>query len=157
MEQDIIGTDSPVVKVKQKSRSWFQTLIAIIIVVIIVVVAYYVAAELAPYIWGAVVGTTGAATIGAMALGVLAVAAAGYAVGYATSYVTQGLAVAAGLQEEWDWKGMQDMGKSFAVSAVAAVAMTEWVNTLESQAGSPWRACRWRRASKWPPTGKSPA
>ncbi|MET0043083.1 MAG: LysM peptidoglycan-binding domain-containing protein [Candidatus Thiodiazotropha sp. 6PLUC3] len=108
-ESEIIGSTSPEVRVKQKKKKWYQKLVQILIVVIIVVVAVYtgyIATELfAAY--GAVAAT-------------LATVAVGYAAGVATSAVTQGLAVAVGLQEDFDWKAARDMGKSFAISSLAA-------------------------------------
>jgi nucleoid-associated protein YgaU len=72
------------------------------------------------YSFGAAVGGVfGGGFAGLVATG-LAVGAVGYGVGYATSFATQGLQILVGLQKEFNWKAMQDMGKSFAITAVSA-------------------------------------
>jgi len=112
-ENEIIGSTSPEIQIQQKKKSWTQKLVGILIIIIIVVVAYYTAG------WGAsLVAAYGAA-------GIVLAALLGYAVGYATSYVTQTIAIAADLQEDYDWKSMKDMGKSFAWTAVAG-GIAKW-------------------------------
>ncbi|MEW8229303.1 MAG: HNH endonuclease [Candidatus Thiodiazotropha endolucinida] len=107
-ESEIIGSTSPEVRVKQKKKKWYQTLVQIIIAVIVVVAAYYVGT--AARVLFAKLGPV---------FGALATAAVGKAAGVATSAVSQGLAIAVGLQEEFDWEAARDMGDSFALTAVA--------------------------------------
>ncbi|MEW8460667.1 MAG: LysM peptidoglycan-binding domain-containing protein [Candidatus Thiodiazotropha endolucinida] len=110
-ESEIIGSTSPEVRVKQKKKKWYQKLVMVIIAVIVVVVAVYTG----------YIATELVATYGAVA-GTVAAAAVGYAAGVATSAVTQGLAIAVDLQEEFDWKAAREMGQDFAITAVAAGA-----------------------------------
>ena len=127
-ESDIIGGDSAVVHVQQKDTSWWEDLIQVIIIIIIVVVMVLVAIY-APEFEGWAAGLLGAAGMTGVAVTIAAYAATavvGYAVGYATSFLTQGIAILAGLQEDFDWKAMNDMGKSMAVSAVSASAL-KWI------------------------------
>lgn len=131
-ESDIIGSTSPEVLVKKKKKSFFQKLVTIIIIVIIIYVAWYVA-EYAAAAYAAAGGA--AASVGALALVALEVAVVGYAAGVATSFVTQGLAIMADLQDGFDWKAMRDMGKDFAITAVAAFAGA-WAKGAELAAGN---------------------
>ncbi|MET0005930.1 MAG: LysM peptidoglycan-binding domain-containing protein [Candidatus Thiodiazotropha sp.] len=110
-ESEIIGSTSPEVRVKQKKSKWYQKLVMVIIAVIVVVVAVYTG----------YIATELVATYGAVA-GTVTAAAVGYAAGVATSAVTQGLAIAVDLQEEFDWKAAREMGQDFAITAVAAGA-----------------------------------
>jgi hypothetical protein len=106
-ESEVIGSTSPEIRTIQKK--WWQTLIQIIIIVILVVVAIMVA-WYAPALvkeYGVVAGSLYAAAFGAMA----------YA---AASVVTQGLAIAAGLQDEFSWKAVGKAAVSGAVAGAAA-------------------------------------
>jgi drug/metabolite transporter superfamily protein YnfA len=117
-ESEIIGSTSPEVRVKKKKRSFFKRLVQVIIAAIII----YVVTVLAPYAAGAAYNAVGGV------LGLLAGAAAAYGVGMAGSVVTQGVAIATGLQEEFDWEAARDMGKS-AVISVAFGKLTGMAGT----------------------------
>ena len=78
---------------------------------------------------GTFIGGLGLGTFGTLLVTTVAVGAIGYAVGFATSFATQGLAIITGLQDEFDWKAMRDMGKDFAISAVAA-GLGAWASKL---------------------------
>ncbi len=144
-ENDIIGSTSPeliTIPQPKKKKKWYQKLLQVIIIVIIIVAAIFTAgaalgalglgagalgtigaagAAFGAAAAGAVAGALGVASIGV--LGGLALAATlGYAIGAVTSVATQGLAILGGLQEKFDWKGVRDMSKSFAISALAAGA-----------------------------------
>jgi hypothetical protein len=108
-ETEIIGSTSPEIRTIQKKKKWYQTLIQIVIIVILIVAAVVVAIY-APYLmkeYGFVMGSLYAAAFGA---GVMTVA----------SITTQGLAMAAGLQDEFDWKAVGKAAVSGAVSAMIA-------------------------------------
>ncbi|MEW8008574.1 MAG: LysM domain-containing protein, partial [Candidatus Thiodiazotropha endolucinida] len=125
-ESEIIGSTSPEVRVKQKKKKWYQKLVQIIIAAIII----YVAVVLVPQAVEKV-ATYVVKAVGSSLLAGAAATAAVYGVGVATSAVTQGLAIAADLQEEFDWKAAREMGKNFAIgneiaglSAVAGAGNT---------------------------------
>ncbi|MCU7929104.1 MAG: LysM peptidoglycan-binding domain-containing protein, partial [Candidatus Thiodiazotropha sp. (ex Dulcina madagascariensis)] len=123
-ESEIIGSTSPEVLVKKKKKSWAQMLVMVIIAIIVVVIAIYTG-YVATELFGWAAGVSAAAggvvtTAAAFTAAAVAAAAVGYAAGYATSAITQGLAIAVDLQEDFDWGAARDMGKSFAISSVAA-------------------------------------
>jgi len=128
-QSDIIGSESPHVNVKQKEKDFWDKLVEIVIIIIIIVVLVVVAIY-APELFATVYGALGGGVLAFLAATVV-VAAFGYAVGYATSYATQSLAILAGLQEDYDWKAMQDMGESTALSAVAA-GWASWATGFQS-------------------------
>ncbi|MCU7937686.1 MAG: hypothetical protein KZQ99_23030, partial [Candidatus Thiodiazotropha sp. (ex Dulcina madagascariensis)] len=109
---------------KKKKKSWAQMLVMVIIAIIVVVIAIYTG-YVATELFGWAAGVSAAAggvvtTAAAFTAAAVAAAAVGYAAGYATSAITQGLAIAVDLQEDFDWGAARDMGKSFAISSVAA-------------------------------------
>jgi YD repeat-containing protein len=108
-ESEIIGSTSPEIRTIKKKKKWYQKLVQIIIVVIMVVaaivVAVYAPGLLAQY--GAVMGSLYAAAFGA-------------AVMATASIVTQGLAIAADLQDGFSWKQVGKAAISGAASGLAA-------------------------------------
>ena len=135
-DNDIIGSTNPeivTIPKPKKKKKWYQKLLQVLIIVIIIVAAVFTA--------GAALGALGLAATGfGVGFGVAAAAAAttigltgvigglvvavalGAAIGAATSIVTQGLAIMGDLQEKFDWKGVRNMAKSFAVTALTAAA-----------------------------------
>src|SRR6185369_4136593 len=144
-EADIIGSTSPelvVIPKAPKKKKWYQKLVMVLIIVIIIVAAIFTAGAalglmgLAAPALGAIgaagfafggavagaVGLTALTGVAAVAAGLAAAAVVGYGIGLATSIVTQGLAIAVGLQEKFDWKAANKMGTSFAITGVTAAA-----------------------------------
>jgi len=124
-ESEIIGTTSPEIRTIKKKKKWYQKLIQIVIIVIMIVAAVITA--------GAALAVAGAATPGLLALGAslatslgavgltsvaafAAAAAIGAGVYAAASILTQGLAVASGLQDSFSWKAVGKAAISGAVS-----------------------------------------
>jgi hypothetical protein len=126
-ESEIIGTTSPEIRTIKKKKKWYQKLIQILIIVILIVAAVITA--------GAALAAAGAATPGLLALGGSIFAATGIAAGgvaafaaavaigaavyTAASILTQGLAVASGLQESFSWKAVGKAAVSGAISGGA--------------------------------------
>jgi nucleoid-associated protein YgaU len=145
-ESEIIGSTSPEIRTIAKKKKWWQKLVMILIVVILIVAAVMTAgaalAAAGPAYAGALasLGTLGAAGAavagsvaaavgigaGALAAGVgfaagLAIAAVSGAVIFASANVlTQGLAIASGLQESFEWKQVTKAAGTGAVSGAAA-------------------------------------
>jgi nucleoid-associated protein YgaU len=127
-ESEVIGSTSPEIRTVAKKKKWYQKLIQILIIVILVIAVIVTA--------GAALAIAGAATPGLLALGAslatsvgavglaggaafAAAAAIGAAVYATASILTQGLAVAAGLQESFSWKAV---GKAAVTGAVSGGA-----------------------------------
>lgn len=125
-ESEIIGTTSPEIRTIKKKKKWYQKLIQIIIVVILVVAAVIVAIY-APQVFGAVSSAIGGAL--GTATGVVAAAGFGAAVYAGASIVTQGLAVAAGLQDSFSWKQVGKAAVSGAFAGFAAGLAAGYANT----------------------------
>lgn len=138
-EGDIIGATSPEIRTKKKKKSFFQKLVLVLVIVIAIVAAVFTAgaalAAIGPMLGvagtAAAAGTLTAAVAGALTIGAvgttlgvvattLAVAAFGYAMGAVVSAASQGLMMAANLQDHFDWKAVRKGGEQGAVSAVAA-------------------------------------
>ncbi len=127
-ESEIIGSTSPEIRTVAKKKKWYQKLIQILIIVIMIV-AVIVTAGAALAIAGAAtpgllaIGASLATSLGAVGLtGVAAVAAAagiGAAVYATANILTQGLAIAAGLQDGFSWK---QVGKAAVTGAVTGAA-----------------------------------
>lgn len=113
-ESEIIGSTSPEIRTIQKKKKWYQTLIQIVIVVIMIIAAIVVSIY-APQVFGALQGGVA---------GVLGAAAFGAGVMAAASVVTQGLALAAGLQDSFSWKAVGQAAVGGAVSGIASVVAT---------------------------------
>ncbi len=101
-ESEIIGSTSPEIRTIKKKKKWYQKLIQIVIVVIMIVAALTVP-MMAPML--------STSLAGAMAFGAAVMATA--------SVITQGLAMAAGLQDKFSWKqvGKAAVGGAFAGAA----------------------------------------
>jgi YD repeat-containing protein len=143
-ESEIIGSTSPEIRTVEKKKKWWQKLVMILIVVIMIVAAVITAgAALAlagPAAAGALaslgaLGAIGAGIAGSVALATVGVAAAAVsltagiviaagigAVVYAgANILTQGLAIASGLQEEFSWHAVGKSAISGAISGAAGV------------------------------------
>ncbi len=122
-ESEVIGSTSPEIRTVAKKKKWYQKLIQILIIVILVVAAVFtagVALGAAGVLTAAAPGLLGVAAgigTGLSAVSVIAIGAAVYA---GASIITQGLAVAAGLQESFSWKAVGKAAVTGAVSAGAA-------------------------------------
>ena len=126
-ENTIIGTKSPEIRVRKKKRSFFQKLISVVIVIIQVVAAFTAA-------------SIGAAAVNLFGpIGIIIGAAMGYVMGLQTSIMTQGLALLAGLQEDFDWKQAKEMGKNFAIAA-AVGGIGQWATTAAKSAAAAGKA-----------------
>jgi YD repeat-containing protein len=127
-ESEIIGSTSPEIRTIKKKKKWWQKLVMVLIVVILIVAAVITA--------GAALAIAGAATPGLLAAGAAlagslgavgltgvaafaAAAAIGATVYAAASILTQGLAVASGLQESFSWKAVGKAAVSGAISGGA--------------------------------------
>jgi nucleoid-associated protein YgaU len=127
-ESEIIGSTSPEIRTIKKKKKWYQKLVMVLIVVIMIVAAVITA--------GAALAIAGAATPGLLAVGAglatslgataltgvaafAAAAAIGATVYAAASILTQGLAVASGLQESFSWKAVGKAAVSGAISGGA--------------------------------------
>jgi len=131
-ESEIIGSTSPEIRTIKKKKKWYQKLIQILIIVIMIVAAVITAGAALAVAGSAV--TTGLLGVGASLAGALGVGAAGIAglagvavaagIGAAVyagaSILTQGLAVAAGLQDKFSWKQVGKAAISGAVSGAAS-------------------------------------
>jgi hypothetical protein len=107
-ETEIIGTTSPELQTIQKKKKWYQKLIQIVMIVILVVAAIF-----APYLAGMVFNMVGGV------LGVLAAVGTGVGIMASANLATQGLAIAADLQDKFDWK---QFGKAVVAGAFAGLA-----------------------------------
>ena len=136
-QSEIIGSESPEVRVQKKKLKWYQKLVQVLLVILVVValaaLTAFSAGALAGPAAGAAtgvlgsLGTAGAAfgvATGATVLGVVgtvvAIGAVGYVVGYAVGFISQTVEIAVDLREDYDWKAIQDQGANFAASAIAA-------------------------------------
>jgi LysM domain len=142
-ESEIIGSTSPEIRTVEKKKKWWQKLVMILIVVIMIVAAVVTAgAALAlagpaaagmlaslgtlGAIGAGLAGTVAAATLGVAAAAVsltagIVIAAGIGAVVYAgASILTQGLAIAAKLQDGFDWHAVGKAAKTGAISGAAA-------------------------------------
>jgi LysM repeat protein len=147
-ESEIIGSTSPEIRTHKKKKRWYQKLIQIVIVVIAVVAAVVtVGAGLAAVgalganagalltlganIAGAIAGTLGV-TLGAVGVATIAVAGlAGAAIGAAANVLSQGLAIAVDLQDDFDWKAVGQAAAGGAASAAAAGLTAGWTKGAE--------------------------
>jgi YD repeat-containing protein len=120
-ESEIIGSTSPELRTIKKKKKWWQKLIQIIIVVIMIYVAV-ISGGAAAAAYTSVAGSVGG-TLGVVA-GATAAAATGAVYMAAASVVTQGVAIAAKLQDEFSWNqvGKAAVGGAFGGLASAAGA-----------------------------------
>jgi YD repeat-containing protein len=98
-ESEIIGSTSPEIRTIKKKKKWYQKLIQIVIIVVMIVAAVFTGG-LAMGAYSAVAATSG------VLLGTLAAVAVGVAGMVVANVLTQGLAIAAGLQEKFSWKAV---------------------------------------------------
>ncbi len=111
-ETEIIGNTTPNVKQKSsKCASFIMIIITIAIVVVAAMVIGPLAANIGAALFGAAAGTA-AATVASYAI-------AGAILGAASSIVTQGVAIALGLQESFDWGKVGQEALAGALSGAA--------------------------------------
>jgi YD repeat-containing protein len=140
-ESEIIGSTSPEIRTIKKKKKWWQKLVMVLIVVIMIVAAVVTAGAAAAAFGTVMPGVLGAlgasitASVGA-AFGLTAVggalvglstaaslgiaALAGAAIYTGANLLTQGLAIASGLQEHFEWKQVTKAAVTGAVSGMAA-------------------------------------
>jgi YD repeat-containing protein len=147
-ESEIIGSTSPEIRTIKKKKKWYQKLVMILIVVIMIVAivmtagAALAAAGPAGATMLASLGAVGAAgasvaaTVGA-AIGVsgLALAAvSGALIMAAANVLTQGLSIAAKMQDGFEWKQVTKAAGKGAISGAAAfvaAGVADWAKTAE--------------------------
>ena len=115
-ESKVIGSTSPEIRTVAKRLKWWQKLIQIVIIVMMFVAAY-AASVVAKAAYIVVAYYTGNE-----ALAALAAVGAGASVMAMASIETQGVAVAAGLQEEFSWKQVGKAAVQGAFIGAAAAA-----------------------------------
>jgi hypothetical protein len=153
-EQEIIGSTSPEVRTLKKKKKWYQKLVQIIVIVIAIVAAVFTAGAALGLLgmMGAVgslgaVGVAGAAfagsvatavgvTAGALSLATVALAAGIGAVAYAAAnIVSQGLMIAAGLQDKFQWRQVTKAAGTGAISGAATAVgagLAKWVTEINT-------------------------
>lgn len=129
-ESEIIGNTMPNVRQKKKKKKCGSFLAIVITVVIAVVAVYLTAGVAAPFIAGALT-TAGVVGVAGFAATVALTALAGAAIYAGLNIVQQGLMIAAGLQEGFDWGQVRDQARQGAISGALA-GMGAYAKTLDA-------------------------